>query len=344
MTTKIRSRSEKIHAFIINNVEKHPADIARLTANKFDITRQAVNRHIKRLVDEHTLIQHGNTRNCSYLLHPLTEWQERYLLADKLEEDVIWGRDVATLLDPLPENVLDIWHYGLTEMLNNAIDHSAGTTLTVELRKTAASTELTIYDDGIGIFKKIQTELDLLDLRHAILELAKGKLTTDPDNHTGEGIFFTSRMFDDFYILAGNIYFSHRFSEKKDWLLEGDEYASGTKVWMRLNNHTSRTAKNIFDKFASGDDFGFTKTVVPVRLAQYGNDKLVSRSQAKRMLVRIDRFKTVLFDFAGVDMIGIAFADEVFRVFALKHPEIEIIPVKTNSAIKRVIHRTRTNP
>ena len=34
-----------------------------------------------------------------------------------------------------------------------------------------------------------------------VWELPKsGKLTTDPDNHTGEGIFFTSRVFDEFEI------------------------------------------------------------------------------------------------------------------------------------------------
>ena len=57
----------------------------------------------------------------------------------------------------------------------------------------------------MGIFKKIQKALDLLDERHAILELAKGKLTTDPKHHTGEGIFFTSRMFDEFTILSGGV-------------------------------------------------------------------------------------------------------------------------------------------
>jgi hypothetical protein len=226
-------------------------------------------------------------------------------------------------------------------MFNNAIDHSGGTVIGIRLRKTATNTELVLYDDGIGIFKKIQTELDLLDERHAILELSKGKLTTDPANHTGEGIFFTSRMFDDFDILSGGIYFSHKFGEEADWILEGDEFSSGTAVWMKINNHTSRTPKRVFDQFTSGDDFGFTKTVVPVRLAQYGDDKLVSRSQAKRLLARIDRFKTVIFDFQDVDSIGQAFADEVFRVFALKHPEIELFWTKTNSAVKRMIHRAR---
>jgi anti-sigma regulatory factor (Ser/Thr protein kinase) len=340
--TRVRSRGEKIRGFIINNVEKHASNIAKVTADKFDITRQAVNKHLKKLVDEGALTQHGNTRNRSYKLHPLVEWQKSYSLTETLAEDVVWRRDVIALLGQMPENVIDIWHYGFTEMFNNAIDHSEGTTLTIQLKKTATSTELALYDDGIGIFKKIQAELDLLDERHAILELSKGKLTTDPDNHTGEGIFFTSRMFDDFDILSGGTYFSHKFGEKEDWILERDKFSSGTAVWMKLNNHTSRTTKKIFDKFSSDDDFGFTKTVVPVRLAQYDDDKLISRSQAKRLLARIDRFRTVLFDFQGVDTIGIAFADEVFRVFSSKHPEIELIPIKANSAVRRVIHRAQS--
>ena len=86
---------------------------------------------------------------------------------------------------------------------------------------------------------------------------------------------------------------------------------------MNLSNRAQRTSKEVFDEFSSGDDYGFTKTVVPVRLAQYGNDRLISRSQAKRVLARVELFKTVLFDFAGVETIGQAFADEVFRVFAL---------------------------
>jgi hypothetical protein len=53
-----------------------------------------------------------------------------------------------------------------------------------------------------------------------------------------------------------------------------------------------------------------------VRLAKYGNDQLISRSQAKRLLARIELFKIVLFDFSGVETIGQAFADEIFRVFA----------------------------
>jgi STAS-like domain of unknown function (DUF4325)/Histidine kinase-like ATPase domain len=340
--TRVRSRGEQIRRFITDNVEKHPSDIAKITATKFGITRQAVNKHLKKLVDEKALAQKGQTRNRSYYLHPQEDWEKTFQLNAQLAEDVVWRNDVASSLDQLPENVLDIWHFGFTEMFNNAIDHSDGTVISIRLQKTATSTQLLLSDDGVGIFIKIQKELGLLDERHAILELAKGKLTTDPENHTGEGIFFTSRMFDDFIILSGGTYFSHKFGDQEDWILERAKFEPGTTVWMKLDNHTSRTTRKVFDRYTSADDYGFTKTVVPVRLAQYGDDKLVSRSQAKRLLARVDRFKTVIFDFQGVDSIGQAFADEVFRVFQNKHPDIEFIPFKANSAVRRMIKRAST--
>lgn len=339
--TRVRKRGEQIRKYIIKNVDKHKSDIARVTAAKFGISRQAVNKHLARLVDEKSLIKEGTTRNRRYFLRPLEEWDKTYTLSPETQEDVVWRNDIAPSLEHLPDNVFDIWHYGFTEMFNNAIDHSEGSSVYVALEKTATYTEIGLMDDGIGIFKKIQEELGLLDERHAVLELSKGKLTTDPANHTGEGIFFTSRMFDEFQILSGGVYFSHEYDHQEDWILERTKFDSGTSVWMKINNHTARTLKRVFDQFTSDDDIGFTKTVVPVKLAQYGDDKLVSRSQAKRLLVRIDRFKTVIFDFDGVDSIGQAFADEVFRVFANKNPSIEILHIKTNSEVKRMIMRVK---
>jgi anti-sigma regulatory factor (Ser/Thr protein kinase) len=239
----------------------------------------------------------------------------------------------------MPENVLSIWHYGFTEMLNNVVDHSGANLVKVTVVKTAASTTITIYDDGIGIFKKIQAALNLLDERHSVLELAKGKFTTDPANHSGEGIFFSSRMFDEFDILSGEVYFSHEFDKKEDWILQRSTPRDGTLVTMKLHNHTARTTKKVFDKFTSDEDYGFNKTVVPVKLLKYGDDNLVSRSQAKRLLARFDRFKIVMLDFAGVSSIGQAFADEVFRVFRSKHPEVELLPINASAEVKRMISR-----
>ena len=339
--SRIRARGEDIRRFILEHVEKYPSTISRKTAEKFNITRQAVNKHLQRLTAEKCLTESGNTRNRLYKLAPLSAWSRTYMIDEDLAEDQVWIKDVKDVLGALPENVMDIWHYGFTEMFNNAIDHSEGKKISVRIRKTAASAEMMLVDDGVGIFKKIQSEIGLLDERHAILELHKGKLTTDPRHHSGEGIFFTSRMFDAFNILSGGVYFSHEFKSAEDWILETSRTHQGTTVWMELYNHTARTTKKIFDSYVSGDDYGFTRTVVPVKLAQYGNDKLISRSQAKRLLARVKLFKTVCFDFTDVPSIGQAFADEIFRVFAQKHPQIELVPLKANSEVKRMILRVK---
>ncbi|MEM6254228.1 MAG: DUF4325 domain-containing protein [Cyanobacteria bacterium P01_D01_bin.156] len=343
MAKKIRKRSELIRQFILNNVNEYPEQIAVLAADEFGITRQAINKHIKQLIEQKLVVVEGSTRSKRYYLRSQSAWLKNYALDPDLTEDIVWDVDIRPLVVNLPGNVKDIWWYGFSEMFNNAIDHSSGKTITVKVEKTATDTEIIISDDGEGIFKKIQRELNLHDQRHSVLELAKGKLTTDPKRHSGQGIFFTSRMFDSFAILSGIVYFSHEFNKVEDWIFENDTGQSSTTVFMKLSNTTSRTDRKIFDLFSSGDDYAFTKTVVPVRLTQYGDEKLVSRSQAKRLLARVNKFKVVVFDFSEVDSIGQAFADEVFRVFRKQYPDIDIKSINQNKYVMQMIRRAESN-
>jgi DNA-binding transcriptional ArsR family regulator len=338
----VRPRSEDVRRHILENVREHPTDVAAITARRFGISRQAVSQHLQRLVGEGALTPRGNTRGRTYELAAIEEWTKSYDLSTDLAEDRVWRDDIAPSLSQLPGNVFGIWQYGFTEMFNNAIDHSSGHRVLVDLERTAADVRLAVFDDGVGIFRKIQTALGLLDERHAVLEIAKGKLTTDPAHHTGEGIFFTSRMFDDFEILSGGVFLLHRRQEVEDWILEQDVFSSGTAVFMELGNYSKRTTKRVFDRFTSGDDYGFTKTVVPVQLARYGDENLISRSQAKRLLARVDRFKTVVLDFRDVTSLGQAFADEIFRVFPSEHPEVDLREINVSSGVKRMIARARS--
>ena len=230
-------------------------------------------------------------------------------------------------------------------MLNNVVDHSEGTEVSLRIIYTLNRITMSVRDNGVGIFVKIQSALGLDDPRHAILELAKGKLTTDPERHTGEGIFFTSRIFDDFCIASDTLYFTHA-NAGNDWLLEEDapEEEGGTFVTMHIDPRSPRRISEVFDTFASQDEaYGFTKTIVPVRLAKYGDENLVSRSQAKRLLTRFDRFQEVILDFKDVETIGQAFADEVFRVFRKHNPHIKLLWVNTNAHVEKVIIRAMTN-
>ncbi|GJG97906.1 STAS-like domain-containing protein [Cupriavidus pauculus] len=341
MIGNVRAQGEMIRCFILKNIEAHASDIAAVTAAQFGITRQAVNKHLFRLRAQGDIVKEGSARVPFYRLAPLSKTTLHYPLANHPAEDVIWVQDIKPAIAPLPDNVLNIWHHGFTEMFNNAVDHSLGTCITVEIVKTASSTEILIADNGIGIFRKIQQEFSLLDERHAILELSKGKLTTDPKNHSGEGIFFTSRMFDKFDILSGGLYFSHEKGKPEDWLSERDVTDAGTAVFMELNNHTALTTRKVFDEFSSNDDLAFDKTIVPVTLAKYGDDELISRSQAKRLLARVDLFKIVIFDFDGVGSIGQAFADQIFRVFADDHPDIALYTANASQDVQDMIGRVK---
>jgi uncharacterized protein (DUF1330 family) len=77
-------------------------------------------------------------------------------------------------------------------------------------------------------------------------------------------------------------------------------------------------------------------------LVRYGDEVLVSRSQAKRLLARVDRFKIVILDFEGVNSIGQAFADEIFRVFRLKNRDTEIHHINANRDVEDMIVRALT--
>ena len=336
----IRKSSEDCRIFILGNIEKYPSDIARVVAEKFSISRQAANKHLQKLVAENVLSIAGNTKGRVYSLAPQVSLTKQYFLRDNLSENDVWQQDIKPALGAIPDNVMNIWNYCFTEMFNNVIDHSQAQIVTVDLTKSTVATQIIILDDGVGIFKKIQTKLNLLDERHAVLELAKGKFTTDPANHSGEGIFFSSRACDDYRIFSGDVNFSHKFGHREDWIFEATRATKGTAVIMGVKNHTARKLKKIFDAFADVD-YGFTKTVVPVRLTQYGDDALVSRSQAKRLLNRVDRFKTVMLDFKGVETIGQAFADEIFRVFVNQHPQISLFEINANKDVSNMISRAK---
>ena len=69
------------------------------------------------------------------------------------------------------------------------------------------------------------------------------------------------------------------------------------------------------------------------------DSEYISRSQARRILSGLYKFKTVILDFKGVETVGQGFADEVFRVWKLNYPDISIIPNNANENINFMINR-----
>jgi anti-sigma regulatory factor (Ser/Thr protein kinase) len=322
---------------ITADVVAHPRDLSKVIAQRYEVTRATSANTIRRLEREGWISRSGSST------HPVfTPGFKRSRTFSRplagLEEDVLWEQDFAPYFTLQP-NIRGIVQHGFTEMVNNAIDHSAGTQVSVSAVQNEKELDVFVWDDGIGIFRRIADALQLADLRMALFELHKGKLTTDPRRHSGEGVFFTSRMFDTFGIHANGLYFSHKEQAKNDWLVDASD-GVGTVVHMTITLDTKRTTTEIFQEYMNApDDYGFNKTVVPMKLAQIGGEQMISRSQAKRLISRFEKFKTVLLDFQSVAEIGQAFADEIFRVYATAHPDVDLVPINMTEQVERMWRR-----
>ncbi|MBI4337759.1 MAG: DUF4325 domain-containing protein [Chloroflexi bacterium] len=341
-----QSRTDLIRDAILEHVGSHPKDIVRFISERFGVSRQGVSHHVQALIAKGLLEPIGKTKARRYELKLLVNEIFRLPVTPDLQEDVVWRERVQPLIGQVPESVLAICEYGFTEMLNNVISHSEGNTVTVRLGRQGIWITMTVIDYGVGIFEKIQRELHLNDSRHALLELAKGKLTTDQRSHTGEGVFFTSRMFDKFSILSSTLFYSRERTDEDEWLIEAENHdkTTGTMVEMEIKINSPVTVKEVFEKYASGqDDYRFARTHVPIKLAKYEHDQLISRSAARRVLARFDKFQEVILDFQGVETIGQAFADEIFRVFKREHPDIRVYVVNAAPSVESMIQHARQN-
>jgi anti-sigma regulatory factor (Ser/Thr protein kinase) len=328
----------KISDFILEKAQTNTSDLVALVAEKYKISRQRAHNYVTRQVKNGALIKVGKTRATHYFPVNGDEIEFSIKIKRGLAEDQVWSKYVKPLLLKCSPNIQNISAYGFTEIFNNAIDHSRGTDIYSEIKLKNDNLTVTIMDNGVGIFKKIQEALQLESIRESILHLSKGKFTTDPSKHTGEGIFFTSRMFDRFSIFSSDLYYSF---QNQEWFLspeKNESFGKGTSVTMTISLQSKKTPKEIFDQYAD-QEIGFWKTKVAVALSTDPNDPHVSRSQAKRLLIGLEKFKSVILDFKNVESVGQAFVDEIFRVFQNEHTDIDIKYVNANEEVESMIKR-----
>ncbi len=305
------------------------------------MSRQTVQKVMRRLVGNGYVTATGRTTARKYFVEEKLLATVTVPLAG-LDESVLWREHFQRFFAVAGSTAMSLSLYAATEMINNAIDHSDGMLVSVDARRHGEMIKVTITDDGIGIFRRIQEHFGLEHVRHAVLDLTKGKLTTDPARHSGMGIFFSSRACAEFSILANGLMLTH-YSSGRDYLLEtASPEVKGTFVMMEFPLRSEMTTAQLFDKYAADGSSGFDKTIVPLYLAELGVESLVSRSQAKRVLARIERFREAIFDFSEVSSIGQAFADEIFRVFATAHPDVLLRIADANDDVQKMIRLALT--
>jgi anti-sigma regulatory factor (Ser/Thr protein kinase) len=305
-------------------------------ARTLGVTRQTAHRYLRQLVDDGRLSVEGAGRGTRY--RRPAEVAERRCATAGLEEDRVW-RDLSapgSILGSLPDRAQTTLQYALTELVNNAIEHSGAPEVAVRISAEGGCVTLVVEDQGVGIFEHIRARMGLQSHLEALQELSKGKTTTMPSRHTGEGIFFTSKAVHEFEIR----------SETLRWLVDNrrhdmavgglDPPVAGTEARVELDTDQVRDLSEVFAEYTEESEFSRTRAVI--RLFAIGT-KFVSRSEAKRLLRGLDRFREVVVDFKGVELVGQGFADEVFRVWALAHPETALIPTDMNEAVAFMIER-----
>jgi len=339
----VASVNVKYEAKVRELLAKDGSVRAGALAAALGVSRQTAHARLRALVDSGVLVLEGAGRGSHYRLAEAVpaNFTFRYARAG-LAEDHVWNEVVHRVpaVGDLSGQARDAYNYALTELVNNAIDHSAAelVEVRVETEPETGALIVDVIDDGVGIFRHVAGELGLASPFEAAQELSKGKTTTMADRHTGEGIFFTSKVADVFVVESDEL--AWRVDNERDdsALMQLSPPRAGTRVSFRSRPAHIRSLRAIFDEYT--DDFEFARTRMVVKLFEYGVT-FVSRSEAKRLMSNLDRFEEVVLDFHDVQGVGQGFADEVFRVWARDHPGVKLIPERMNEPVAYMVARAR---
>jgi anti-sigma regulatory factor (Ser/Thr protein kinase) len=306
--------------------QRDGANLPARVMERLGLGPRAARALLARLVAAQWLQRGGTPRRPTWRPGSLKQVVHRYAL-DGLMEDQPWRRDFAPFFDLRP-NVARLAQHAFSELLNNAIDHSGGTLVTVSVRQTGMHLQMLVSDDGCGIFERIQQDFLVDDPTLAMLELSKGKLTSQPGRHSGHGLFFTSRLADMFDLHANHHAFQFRGWDRRRWHAGRPLAHEGTSVYLAIALDTERTLDGVRRAHShDGAGYAFDSTQIALGLISSRVAGLESRAQAKRVASRLQCFRRAELDFSGIDDIGHGFADELFRVFPRTCPALELVPV-----------------
>lgn len=323
----------------------HGSELPARLMEHLSISRRRAGHVLRKLVAAQWLVAEGTPRKPLHRPGPLRQVVQRYAL-EGLQEDLPWRRDFAPFFE-LPAPVAHMAQHAFTELVNNAIDHSGGSQVTVSMRQTPMQLQLLVSDDGVGLFDRIAGSFAIDDPMLAMLELSKGKLTSQPQRHSGHGLFFSSRLADVFDIHANRAAFQHRAWESQAWR-PGKPHAAnvrpGTSIYLAIALDTPRTLDAVLKAHSdSGAGYDFARTRVPLHLIAGGaaDAALLSRADARRASLRLAQFTRAELDFTGVAQVGHGFADELFRVYARSNPGVELLPVAMPPQVTAMIDSVR---
>lgn len=331
----MKSNKEQVKLYMLRLISSGDELMMSKTVEYFKKSKSTVYNYLNEMLSDGIITKSEKGYDIVF-----SEYNFTYSNTGKLSESRICSADFEPLIKEYPKNVISIWRYAFMEMLNNAIEHSRADTITLTVRVDKSKTTVFIEDNGLGIFKNIQNYMlserkEDIPLEECASLLFAGKFTTAKSLHSGEGIFFTSHMMNNFLIVSDGIHFSRdNFHDEQFATLQKQ---GGTLVAMSLYNNTKKTAREVFDRFSSVDD-GFIKTSIPIAHA-FPNGDPISRSEARRLGELITSFKEADLDFLGTEEVGQAFVHELFIVWQRQNPDIKLNVLNASENVDFMIRR-----
>ena len=337
----MRYSEEMVAAYkhrILINADEHPHDLVQYCIENLSLSKNTVIKYIDELIKAEKLRRLAVGRFPSYSL-PVTEQSYTFSCSELKSEESAW-REILPFVQKQRPEISQILDYCFLELCNNVLEHSGASQFTVKVEKTLTKIRITIADNGIGIFNKIKNDLQLENDAQALIELAKGKFTSTPQNHSGEGIFFSSKLCDEFYLFSEKLAYSPQETIPPDIVPKAQ--VRGTTAVFTVYFSTQKTAESVFAEYAgSAAAEPQFKTVIQLRFMEQEGMTLTSRSQARRLLNRLEKFSCAVFDFKDVSFIGQAFADEIFRVYPTKNAHTALSYINANMQIENMIAHVR---
>jgi len=328
--------SSQIKKFILDNLTRHQKDIIYAAVQRFGVSRQAVLKHMHALIADKQVIAHGKTRDRFYELRPQVNFNKTFEINNDFSTEELIKKSIVPNLRSLKDNIREIILFSMAAILNNCVEHSKSSKLYFKLYFTYNDLHIVVRDNGKGIFGNIKSNLSLASTQLSAIELAKGRITTDPINHSGDELYAVIKLFDNVKIESNGISLNY-INYNQEWSLNHSFQQHGTRIHLKIDPSSKRSCKEIFENLFT---VKYSTLCIPINLLKLpGYDLVNSRAQANNVLRNIKDFKIIEFDFNNIDLIGPAFADELIRKIKTDNQSADIQWINSNNTVDLMMSR-----
>ncbi|MBI87343.1 MAG: hypothetical protein CMG63_04600 [Candidatus Marinimicrobia bacterium] len=330
------SSSNKIKKFILDNLSNHQKDIIQTAISKFGVSRQAVHKHMKSLINDNKVLAHGVTRGRYYELVPTVNFSKSFNI-DQFSSDLeIIKKHIIPNFKSLSKNIYEILEFSASVLISNVIEHSGATKIYCKIYINHDNAHFVVSDNGVGVFGKIAQKLKLNDVKLATLELAKGRLANDPEDLACAELNAVVRSFDEAKIESSKIALSYRSNDQK-WKINNSVQKYGSRIHLIINPLSKKTcSETLFQVFNNENKH----VRIPLNLLQISNVRVMNSSNyVLNALRNVKGYKKVEFDFQNINLIGPTFANALIINTLKDNHSAEINWINSNETIDLLMAR-----